>query len=153
MTNTEMKAVLKNAGVAVEDIAKIQENYDVERISMIVEAASNPKSAFNAIHAFYPELEVEKLQEQMDFVQEQLQADSKENQKDNIKNELYDIFVCGFFDSIKNFFQNNWKAVVLGAAIVVGAALIGTGLGAIIGVTAGAVIGAAVGAKSFYKVS
>lgn len=148
MTNTEMKAVLKNAGVAVEDIAKIQENYDVERISMIVEAASNPKSAFNAIHAFYPELEVEKLQEQMDFVQEQLQSDEKENQKEDIKKELYNIFVCGFFDSIKNFFQSNWKAVAVGAAIVVGAALIGTGVGAIIGAAAGAVIGAAVGAKS-----
>ena len=42
-----------------------------------MEAANTPEEAFAAIHAFYPELEVEKMQAQMDFVQSQFEAAAK----------------------------------------------------------------------------
>ena len=50
MTNAEMRTFLAKAGVTKETIGKISENYDIEKISMIVDAATNPESALNAIH-------------------------------------------------------------------------------------------------------
>ena len=69
MTSSEMRTILVRKGVAEETIARVTENFDIEKISMIIDAATNPESAFEAIHTFYPELEVEKMQEQMNFLQ------------------------------------------------------------------------------------
>lgn len=141
MTNEEMKMEFAKSGVSTADIEKISEKYDAEKITELVEAANTPEEAFVAIHAFYPELEVEALQKQCDFVKEQVEAAMNEQkQKQNVpmeltEDELDNVAGGGFFDSVGSWFKKNWKAVAIGAAIVVGAALICTGVGAGIGST------------------
>ena len=77
MTNEEMKQVLAKNGLAEKEIEKVSDKFDAEKITEIVDGASNPKEAFEALHNFYPELEVEKLQKQCDFVMEQVEAAMK----------------------------------------------------------------------------
>ena len=99
-----------------------------------MEAASTPKEALEALHAFYPELEVEKMQEQMDFVQSQFDAAAK-GEKSGETVELTEKeldMVSG--GGLGDWFKKNWKKVAVGAAIVVGTALVCTGVGAAIGV-------------------
>ena len=133
MTNEEMKKALAQGGVAEAEIEKVSEKFDAEKITEIVEEASNPREAFENLHAFYPELEVEKLEEQMNFVQDQLEAATKgQTEKEPVElteNELEMVSGGGIGD----WFKSNWKKVAIGAAIVVGAALICTGVGAAIG--------------------
>ena len=135
MTNEEMKMALAKDGVAEADIEKVSEKYNAEKITEIVEAASTPKEALEALHAFYPELEVEKMQEQMDFVQSQFDAAMKGQRQENaepmeLTEEELDMVSGG---GIGDWFKKNWKKVAVGAAIVVGAALIATGVGAVVG--------------------
>ena len=106
MTNEEMKMEFAKSGVAEAEIEKISEKYDAEKITELVEAANTPEEAFTAIHAFYPELEVEALQKQCDFVMEQVEAAMNEQkQKQNVpmeltEEELDNVAGGGFFDSI-----------------------------------------------------
>ncbi len=135
MTNEEMKMALAKGGVTAADIEKVSEKFDAEKITEIVEAASTPKEAMEALHAFYPELEVEALQKQCDFVMEQVEAAMKgqENAEPmELTEEELDMVSGG---GIGDWFKKNWKKVAIGAAIVVGAALICTGVGAGIGST------------------
>ena len=135
MTNEEMKMALAKDGLIAADIEKVSEKFDAEKITEIVEAASTPKEALEALHAFYPELEVEKMQEQMDFVQSQFDAAAK-GEKSGETVELTEKeldMVSG--GGLGDWFKKNWKKVAIGAAIVVGAALICTGVGAGIGST------------------
>ena len=135
MTNEEMKMALAKDGLIATDIEKISEKYDAEKITEIVEAASTPKEAMEALNAFYPELEVEALQKQCDFVMEQVEAAMKgqENAEPMELTEKELDMVSG--GGIGDWFKKNWKKVAIGAAIVVGAALICTGVGAGIGST------------------
>ena len=123
MTNEEMKQALAKGGVSTADIEKISSKYDAEKITEIVEAASSPKEAFENLHAFYPELEVEALQKQCDFVMEQIEAAMKEKKKNEAveltEEELENVAGGGFFSSIGDWFKDNWKTVAIGAAIVV----------------------------------
>ena len=139
MTNEEMKRAFAKSGVSTADIEKISDKFDAEKITELVEAANTPEEAFAAIHEFYPELEVEALQKQCDFVKEQVEAalnEQKHNEPIELtEDELDNVAGGGFFDSVGSWFKNNWKAVAIGAAIVVGAALICTGVGAGIGST------------------
>jgi len=149
MTNEEMKKALAKGGVTAADIEKVSGKFDAEKITELVEAASTPKEALEALHAFYPELEVEALQEQMDFVQSQFDAAAKgEKSSESIEltEEELDMVSGG---GIGDWFKKNWKKVAIGAAIVVGAALIGTGVGAVVGA---AVETIAVEAASAYAV-
>ena len=133
MTNEEMKKALEKGGVTAADIEKVSEKFDAEKITEIVEAASTPKEALEALHAFYPELEVEKMQEQMDFVQSQFDAAAK-GEKNGETVELTEKeldMVSG--GGIGDWFKKNWKKVAVGAAIAVGVALICTGAGALAG--------------------
>ncbi|MBR0098468.1 MAG: hypothetical protein IJP90_01990 [Treponema sp.] len=134
MTNEEMKKALAKGGVAEADIEKVSDKFDAEKITELVETANTPEEAFAAIHAFYPELEVEALQKQCDFVKEQVEAalnEQKHNEPIELtEDELDNVAGGGFFDSVGSWFKNNWKAVAVGAAIVVGTALICTGIGA-----------------------
>ena len=134
MTNEEMKKALAKGGVAEADIEKISEKYDAEKITELVEAANTPEEAFAVIHEFYPELEVAEMQKQCDFVKEQVEAalnEQKHNEPMELtEDELDNVAGGGFFDSVGSWFKNNWKAVAVGAAIVVGTALICTGIGA-----------------------
>ena len=137
MTNEEMKMALAKGGVAEADIEKVSDKFDAEKITEIVEGASSPKVAFENLHAFYPELEVEKLQKQCDFVQQQVEASLKEQKQSEAveltEEELENVAGGGWFSDVGSWFKNNWKAVAVGAAIVVGTALICTGVGAAIG--------------------
>ena len=139
MTNEEMKMAFAKSGVSTADIEKISEKYDAEKITELVEAANTPKEALEALHAFYPKLEVEALQKQCDFVMEQVEAAMNEQkQKQNVpmeltEEELDNVAGGGFFDSVGGWFKKNWKKVAVGAAIVVGATLICTGVGAAAG--------------------
>ena len=125
---------LAKDGLTAADIEKVSEKYNAEKITEIVEAASTPKEALEALHAFYPELEVEKMQEQMDFVQSQFDAAAK-GEKSGETVELTEKeldMVSG--GGLGDWFKKNWKKVAVGAAIVVGTALVCTGVGAAIGV-------------------
>ncbi|WP_296686037.1 hypothetical protein [Treponema sp. UBA3813] len=139
MTNEEMKRALAQSGMATAEIEKVSEKYDAEKITELVETANTPEEAFAALHAVYPELEVEALQKQCDFVKEQVEAAiNEQKQKQNVpmeltEEELDNVAGGGFFDSVGSWFKNNWKAVAVGAAIVVGAALVCTGVGAGVG--------------------
>ena len=145
MTNAEMKTVLANAGVAETEIEKVSEKFDVEKITEIVETASTPKEAFENLHAFYPELEVEKLQEQMDFVQNQFEAAvNGQNKGETVELTEKELdMVSG--GGIGSWFKNNWKKIAIGAAIVVGTALICTGIGAAVGGAIGGAVTAVLG--------
>ncbi|MBQ9909184.1 MAG: hypothetical protein IJM48_05230 [Treponema sp.] len=133
MTNEEMKMALAKGGVAEADIEKVSDKFDAEKITEIVEAASTPKEAMEALHAFYPELEVEKMQKQMDFVQSQVEAAAKGEKSGEAveltEEELENVAGGGFCD----WWSRNWKTVAIGAAIVVGTALVCTGIGAGVG--------------------
>ena len=143
-----MKQALAKTGVATADIEKISDKFDAEKITEIVEDSSNPKEAFEALHAFYPELEVEAMQKQCDFVVEQLEAAMKEKKQGEpmelTEDELENVAGGGWFSDWFNGLSSGWKKVVVGAAIVVGAALVCTGVGAAIGsqiVVAGTMVG------------
>ena len=148
MTNEEMKMALAKDGLTAVDIEKISEKYNAEKITELVETANTPEEAFAAIHAFYPELEVEALQKQCDFVKEQVEAvlnEQKHNEPMELtEDELDNVAGGGFFDSVGSWFKNNWKAVAVGAAIVVGTALICTGIGAGAGAAITYVTGSAI---------
>ena len=137
MTNEEMKQALAQGGIATADIEKISDKFDAEKITELVEAANTPEEAFAVIHEFYPELEVEALQKQCDFVKEQVEAALNEQKQSEpmelTEDELDNVAGGGFFDSVGGWFKKNWKAVAVGAAIVVGAALVCTGVGAGVG--------------------
>ena len=74
MTNSELKTVLLKAGLRKEMISEFQYNFDVERISMVVEASSCPEIAFSAIHHIYPQLEVADLQKECESISSQFKA-------------------------------------------------------------------------------
>ncbi len=137
MTNEETKKALLQNGLTVADIEKFSEKFDTEKITEIVEKSANPNEAFEALHVFYPELEVENLQKQCDFVMEQVEAALKEKKNTGAmeltEEELDNVAGGGWFSDVGNWFKNNWKAVAVGAAIVVGSALVCTGVGAVVG--------------------
>lgn len=137
MTNEEMTTFLARNGIAAADIEKIQETIDIEKISYIVEAASSPESAFEAIHAFYPDLEVEELQKQCDFVLKQVELSMKEQNNmaaiELTEDELEMVSGGGLFDSIGTWFKENWRAVAVTASIAAGAILVASGAGVLVG--------------------
>ncbi len=151
MTNEEMKMEFAKSGVAEADIEKVSEKFDAEKITELVEVANTPEEAFAAIHAFYPELEVEALQKQCDFVKEQVEAAiNEQKQKQNVpmeltEEELDNVAGGGFFDSVGSWFKKNWKQVAVGAALIVaGTALVA--VGCLTSFTPAAPLGAVAGA-------
>ena len=144
MTNEEMKMAFAKSGVSTADIEKISEKYDAEKITELVEAANTPEEAFAAIHAVYPELAVSELEKQCDFMREQFEATLKEQKQGETvelsEDELDNVSGGGFFGDVGNWFKNNWKAVAVGAAIVVACvatvATAGAGAGLVGGVIA-----------------
>lgn len=135
MTNTEMKTLLAQNGVAEKDVEKVAERFNAEKITEIVEAADTIEEAFENIHAFYPALEVAKLQEQMDFVQEQIEAavngTNTKTPLELTENELEMVNGGGLFNSIGNWCKKNWKALAITAAVV-GAVVLTAGTGCLI---------------------
>lgn len=145
MTNEEMKAVLAKAGVAESEIENVSNKFDAEKITEIVEAASTPKEAFEKLHAFYPELAVEEMQKQCEFIQDQFEAATNAKmEKESVElteNELE--MVCG--GGIGDWFKKNWKTVAAVAAVAVGAALVVTGVGCLVAAAGMALAAPAVG--------
>jgi hypothetical protein len=144
MTNEEMKTIYANAGVAEADIEKIQEKYDFDKINEIIETAHNPKEALERINAFYPELEVSQMQEQMDFIHSQIEAASH-GEKTEVSIELTE-------DELDNvvggWWGGTWRKVALTAVTVVVCAAVGVIAGGLIGCAAGpagAIAGAIIG--------
>ena len=139
MTNAEVRETFGKMGLSAEDTDKVLERFDAEKITEIVEGTNSPDEAFEAIHKAYPELEAGKMKEQLDFIREQMEAAAKEHKEKNpvelTEGELEKVAGGGFWGDVGAWFKKNWKAVAVGAAIVVGAALIGTGIGAAIGST------------------
>ncbi|MBQ1661182.1 MAG: hypothetical protein II054_01650 [Treponema sp.] len=136
MTNEEMKEMLVKGGASVADVEKAQERFDADKITEIVEAANSPEEAFENLHAFYPELEVKKLQEQCDFIMEQVEASFKEHKQNEpmelTESELEMVAGGGFWGSVGNWFKKNWKTVaIVAAGVVIGAVTCGAG-GAVI---------------------
>ena len=154
MTNEEMKEILVKGGASVADVEKAQERFDADKITEIVEAANSPEEAFENLHAFYPELEVKKLQEQCDFIMEQVEASFKEQKQNEpmelTESELEMVAGGGFWGSVGNWFKKNWRTVaIVAAGVVIGAVTCGAG-GAVIaamdvGTTIAMQVGCAVG--------
>ena len=147
MTNEQMKTALAQEGVSTEVIERFTSRVDVEKISDIVDAAANPREAFENIKSVYPELDVDEAMKQMDFVQSQIEAaaNTEENSVplELTEDELDKVSGGGWFDI-------DWKklakAVGVGLLGAVGGAILGAGAGCIFA-AAGAVLGlAAVGA-------
>ncbi len=137
MTKNELRKCLNDAGMKDEMVNRLEDRFDVEEISRLVDEANTQDQAFEAIHRLYPELKVEALKKQCDFYREEFEKTFKEDRGQNkvelSDDELANIAGGSFFSSIGNWFQDNWKAVAIGAAVVVGVALICTGVGAAIG--------------------
>lgn len=129
-----IKEMLLRSGVTEENMAVIQEKFDLEKINAIIDSAHNPKEAFEALHDLYPDFEVATMQDQMDKIQEQYEAavkEMQENGKLELNEEELDSVVGGSWAS------DHWKQLT-------GAAVGGT-IGAIIGTMGGATIGMALG--------
>ena len=119
MTNAELKKIMEGSGLSAEEISKFQAKFDAEKITEIVESSSTPKEAFKNLHSFYPEIETQKLQDQMDFVQGQIEAAT--NGHNNCKtielteNELSMVSGGG----LGSWFKNNWKKILIGIGVAV----------------------------------
>lgn len=137
MTRTELKEFWKVAGVSEKEAQVVESKYNVDTITDIVERSENPREAMEALHAYYPQLEVEDLQKQMDFIQDQMEAALEEKKRNAslelTEEELSNVNGGGFFGSIGNWFKDNWKKTLVVGALVVGAALVVTGVGCVAG--------------------
>ena len=166
MTKEELRVTLENNGFSAENIEKIQNKYDVEKITEIVDGCSSPKEAFEALHNEYPELAVEEMKKRCDFTMEQIAAAMKEKKPEGLveltMDELENVAGGGVFDAIGDFFKNNWKKILIGTAIVVGAAALGAvtfgagmaGFGALMAAIEGGIgVGAAAAAGGSIGVS
>lgn len=93
MTNFQLKTALVKAGLKKEKISEFQYNFDVERISLVVEASSCPEIAFSAIHQIYPDLEAEELKSLCGFSKERFTYSVKEHFWKNVLVGVV-LFVC-----------------------------------------------------------
>ena len=152
MTKEELKTVLIQNGVSTTDYEKIEDKVDVSKITEIVEGASNPEEAFEALHAFNPALEVEQLQKQCEFVAEQVRESAKQNGTGTIEltdQELDSVSGGGLFDWFSGL-SSTWKGVVVGVAVGAVCAIALAGVGVAVGVglaVKGAAFAAGVGAS------
>ena len=166
MTNAEYRKILEENGISAEDIKKIQDKFDAEKITETVENAVSPDEAFKALHDLYPELKIEELKKQSDFMMGQIAAAVEEAKKKGTieltTEELDSVAGGGIFSDIGNWFKNNWKVILVGAAVIVACAaasalMIGAGGALFAGIDAvltgadtflnGAAFGASVGAS------
>ena len=126
MTNAELKKIMEGSGLSAEEISKFQAKFDAEKISEVVNNASCASEAIKALHELYPELKVEELKKQSDFMMGQIAAAVEENKKKGplelSTEELENVAGGGFFSDVGNWFKNNWKTILVGAAVVVAVA-------------------------------
>ena len=126
MTNVEVKKIMKESGLSSEDIKNFQNKFDAEKITEVVNNASCASEAFKAINELYPDLKVEELKKQSDFMMGQIAAAVEEAKKKGpvelSTEELENVAGGGFFSDVGNWFKNNWKTILVGAAVVVAVA-------------------------------
>ena len=110
---------------------KISKKVDAEKLTEIVEKAKDPKTAIKGICKLYPEFNAKEMEEKLDFMAGQLQnsADEKKSAQpaELTENELE--MVAGG-SSAGDWFSKNWKTLLLGMAIGVGAAFALSGVAA-----------------------
>ncbi len=138
MTNAEVRARLEKMDVNDKAIQKFDEKYDVEEISRLVEQASDPKEAMEAIHNLYPELQVEELNKRCGFIAQQLKAgnDPENNEIQELsEEELSNVAGGGLFDWYDNL-SHEWQCLVVGAAVGLAVAVAATGVGLAFGAAA-----------------
>lgn len=127
MTNEELRKGLLEAGASAENVKKVAEAYDAEKITSIVENAVSVKEAAEEIQKLYPEISAKTLQEQYHFYEEQLIGAEKKQKAEKGPMELTEgelEHVAGG-SSVGDWFSNNWKKIVIGLAIAVGCAALG----------------------------
>ena len=117
---------MKESGLSSEDIKNFQNKFDAEKITEVVNNASCASEAFKAINELYPDLKVEELKKQSDFMMGQIAAAVEEAKKKGpvelSTEELENVAGGGFFSDVGNWFKNNWKTILVGAAVVVAVA-------------------------------
>lgn len=127
MTNAELKKGLLKAGASAEDVKKIAETYDAEKITAIVEKAASVKEAAEEIQKLYPAISAKELQKQYHFYEEQLTGTKKKSgaKKSVLKLTENELEHVAGGSSVGDWFSNNWKKIVIGLAIAVGCAALG----------------------------
>nr|MCR4632145.1 Blp family class II bacteriocin [Treponema sp.] len=133
-------------------IQEFDEKYDMEEISLLVDQASNPEEAIDFIHKLYPELQVEEIKKQCEFIAQQLKAE-QDSEKGEIQElteeELSNVAGGGLFDWFDDL-SYGWQCVVKGAvAGVVAAAAVAVVVGATITVPTIALVKTAACAGAF----
>ncbi len=124
MTNAEVITNLRKMDMDEKAIQYFDEKYDMEELSSLVDQASDPKEAIDAIHKLYPDLQVEELTKQCEFIAQQLKAgnDPKNGEIQELtEDELSNVAGGGLFDWVDDL-SDGWKAVVKGAVIGVAVA-------------------------------
>jgi len=135
MTKEEVRVYLNKMDVSEKTIRDFEEKYDVEVITRLVDESSDPKEAINSIHRYYPELQVEELNKQCDFIAQQIKAgmDSKNGKIQELtEDELSNVAGGGLFDWFSDL-SNGWKAVIIGATVGLAVAGLTIGIGAALG--------------------
>ena len=156
MTNAKMKAIMTKSGGSEEVVEKISEKFDFEKITELIDGASKPEEAIEAIHNFYPELEVSKLQEQLDFVHGQFESaynEQKSKETFELTESELDHVAGGGISEWYNGLSQGWKAVVTTATLIVATTAIFAGVGALGAVMAQSALSATTIATSVGKVA
>ena len=131
MTNNELKKALESTGMKAADVEKACDCCRVEKLTKIVEKASSPDEAFKALKKEYPEMDLKSAYSDYDFYTKQVEAAEKQaknksadSQQNGKALELTDAeleMVAGGAGG-SGF---NYKALLVGIAIAIGAAVVG----------------------------
>ncbi len=150
MTKNEFKSICEQGGVSKEAIKKIQEEYDVDKMTKAVESARTPKEAMEALHKLYPTLDVKEMKAQYEFYEEQSRELSgrKKEKKLSKPMELTTDELEHVAGGASSWISKNWKKLLIGIAAALAVVLVVTGVGAAVGGSIGATFAAAGGGVS-----
>ena len=120
MTNAEMKAALKEAGVKDAEIKKMAKKIDAEKVTAVVEAAKNADEAIKAIGKLYPSIDIKAVKKDFDFYAGQIQNAGKEKKsKTPIALTESELEHVAGGSSVGDWFSKNWKGLLVGIAVCV----------------------------------
>ncbi len=134
MTNAEMKAALKEAGVKDAEIEKMAKKIDAEKLTAVVEAAKNVDEAIKAIGKLYPSIDIKAVKKDFDFYASQIQnAEKGKKSKTPMALTESELEHVAGGSSAGDWFSKNWKGLLIGIAACVafvgGVAAIGAAAG------------------------
>ena len=125
MTKTEVKNIFKRSNLSEKDSQAFLERFDIEKITEVVERSHTRKSAMKAVNAMYPELEIKEMQKMLDFYESQQKgAAAKPAVKNAAPIELTMEELGYVAGGSGNWFEKNWKKLLVGAILAVGAAIL-----------------------------